>query len=120
VRRLARLGLAVVVVAGSFVVCAGIPAGVLWLITQLGWTFLPSLLVGAVLGPGGMVAVGGLLARAERRRVALGDPLPDGPARGSVLLEASMVLALLATAIAIIALLVFGSHGGGSLGPFPD
>ena len=118
-RRALRLVLAVVVVAGAFLVCAGIPAATLYVVAHLGWPLAPSLLVGAA-GIAAMMLVVVALGHVERRRVALGDPLPDGLEGGGVLLEASFVVALVVSVLVLVVLLVFGSPGGGSLGPFPD
>ena len=103
-RRLERALLAIVVVAGAFAVCAGIPAGTVWAVAHLGWGVLPSLLVAAA-GLAAMAALTALLARADHRRAALGDPLPDGLQPGSVLLEASLVIALVVTVAAGVVLL---------------
>ena len=95
----------VTVVGGAFVLCAGIPLGVLYLLARLGWSFLPSLLLGLALGPPAMFALGTGLRRLDEE---------------GVLLEASIVFAVIATIVGLAVRLVFFSHGGGSFGPFPD
>lgn len=106
------------VVAGAFVLCAGIPLGAVYLVAHLRLGFLAELAIGGIGGLGAMVALAVLLGRVQALHVRLGPPPPPGLERGSVLLEASLVAAVLVTVAGIAIWLAFGSHGG-DLAPLP-
>ena len=109
------------VVLGSIVVCAGIPLGVIYLLAQLQLDFLPSLAIGVAVWLAAMAAAGGLLRRLQALHVFYGPPPPPGLQPGSVLLEASLVIASVATMVGIVMAAVTGWYdGGGGLIPFPE
>jgi hypothetical protein len=119
VERAGRLVTGAVIVVGAFVLCAGIPLGVLYLLARLGWSFLPAVAFGLTIGPLAMIALGMVLARLEEVHARLGPPAPPGLEPGSALLEGSIVTAVVVTIAAIAVWLIFFSGGGGTFGPFP-
>lgn len=88
-----RLFTGAAVVAGAFAVCTGLPLGIVYLLSQLQLDVVPALALGAGLGVAGLVAGAAGLQRLHRLHVRLGPPPPPGLEPGSVLLEASVVIA---------------------------
>jgi len=105
-RRGARLALAAAIVAGAFLLAAGVPLAVVWLLSQLGLPLVAAVMLGVLLAGAGIGGLALALARIERVYDRLAPPPPPGVEPGSVLLEASLVVAVLASLVAAAAWLL--------------